>query len=55
MTDFERFKLQHAKRARNKLRRNVYLSLLTNAKKKGELVPRKTRYGRIKKAAPKKK
>jgi len=35
---------------RNKIRRNVYLTLLDGAKKKGGLVPKKTRYGRIKKA-----
>ncbi|CAG7835380.1 unnamed protein product [Allacma fusca] len=58
LSDFERFKLQKARRTRNKLRRNTYLSLLLNAKKKGGLVPPKSKYGRIKKvkkAAPKKK
>jgi hypothetical protein len=58
LTDFERFKLQKARRTRNKLRRNVYLALLQNAKSKGTLVPKKTRYGKGKpkgKAPPKKK
>jgi len=58
LTDFERFKLQKARRTRNKLRRNVYLQLLQNAKSKGGLVPKKTKYGKVKpkaKAPPKKK
>jgi len=60
LTDFERFKVAGARRTRNKLRRNVYLSLLQNAKKAGALTPKKTRNGKTtkakgKKAAPKKK
>jgi len=58
LTDLERFKLQKARRTRNKLRRNVYLQLLLNAKTKGGLVPKKTKYGKAKpkaKAPPKKK
>ncbi|ODM95004.1 60S ribosomal protein L14 [Orchesella cincta] len=54
LTDFERFQLKEAKRTRNHLRRNVYLSLLLNAKKKGGLKPPKTKYGKIKKVAAKK-
>jgi len=51
LSDFDRFKLNGARRTRNKIRRNVYLQLLLNAKKKGALNPPKTRYGRKKTAA----
>ena len=49
--------MQKARRTRNKLRRNVYLQLLQNAKTKGGLVPKKSKYGKTKakaKAPPKK-
>jgi len=56
LSDFDRFKLNGARRTRNKIRRNVYLQLLLNAKKKGSLAPPKSRYGRKKPAkAPAKK
>ncbi|XP_021945865.1 60S ribosomal protein L14 [Folsomia candida] len=56
LTDFERFKLNSARRTRNKLRRNVYLSLLTKTKKStgGILKPRKSRNGKKKAGARKK-
>jgi len=46
LNDFERFKLNSARRTRNKLRRNVYLSLLTKAKKSGGLKHPKSRNGK---------